>query len=103
MNLESIIETYGIVLVIAFIIKLVYYVILLSKVSETATETYMSRKNLDNIYEILITLERKSIEQTKLLKRIAKALETENEPYIIERKESPNHAFSVNGEKENRP
>ena len=49
MNLESIIETYGIVLVIAFIIKLVYYVILLSKVSETATETYMSRKNLDNI------------------------------------------------------
>ena len=63
----------------------------------------MSRKKLDNMYDILITLERKSIEQTKILKRIAKVLEEEQEPYIIERKESPHHAFSVNGEKENRP
>ena len=66
-------------------------------------------KNYSNVYNIKNEEQQQNIivsllqEQNKKLERIAKALETENEPYIIERKKSPNHAFSVNGEKENRP
>ena len=86
MNLENLLEVYGIIILLVPIIIIIYHIILLSKVCVTAKETHLARKRQEEIKDILIVLERKNLQQTKLLERIATVLETDDsEPYIIEK------------------
>lgn len=74
------------IIVISGLLLLILLMILIAKVWDNANYTKNNQNEIDEITEIkdiLITLETRSIEQTKLLERIAKALETEDEPYII--------------------
>ena len=67
MNLENIIETYGTIVTVIIILKIIYYLILISRIGDIK-------------YEIKKELNKK-------LERIAKALEQETEPYIIKKED----------------
>lgn len=95
MDIINILETYGTIVTVTIILKIIYFLILISRIGDIK---YDIKKELNKQDELKMIL----IEQNKKLERIAKSLEEEQEPYIIERKESQHHAFSVNGEKENR-
>lgn len=94
MNIENLLETYKAAIIIVVIIKVIYFLVLISKVGSIADDSYKIKKNQDEISEKLEELERKSAEelrlmneQNELLKRIAQALEQEEEPYIIEKED----------------
>lgn len=91
MNLEGLLETYGAVVLLAFIIKIIYHIILLAKVFDTANNTNNSCRMQNEIYETMVKNQEQLIaymkEQNKKLERIAKALEEEPEPYIIEKED----------------
>lgn len=95
MNIENLLETYEAAIIIVVIIKVIYFLVLISRVGSIADDSYKIKKNQDEISEKLEELERKSAEklrlmneQNELLKRIAQALEQEEEPYIIEKEDS---------------
>lgn len=94
MNIENLLETYEAAIIIVVIIKVIYFLVLISRVGSIADDSYKIKKNQDEISEKLEELERKSAEelrlmneQNELLKRIAQALEQEEEPYIIEKED----------------
>lgn len=94
MNIENLLETYEAAIIIVVIIKVIYFLVLISRVGSIADDSYKIKKNQDEISEKLEEHERKSAEelrlmneQNELLKRIAQALEQEEEPYIIEKED----------------
>lgn len=98
MNIEeifgNIIETYGIIVIGVLVIKILYFIILLCKVCETSNETYRTRRELEEIKENQENeiqnqkyIIKQLVEENKKLERIAKALEQDSEPYVIEDKE----------------
>ncbi|MDY4579738.1 MAG: hypothetical protein SO471_17700 [Anaerobutyricum hallii] len=95
MNIEELLETYAGIIIIVIIIKAVYFLILMSKVSSISEDSYNIKKNQDEISEKLEELDRRSAEelrlmneQNEILKRVAQTLEQEEEPYIIEKEDS---------------
>ena len=95
MNLEDLIEAYAGIIIVVIIIKVIYFLILISRVGSIADDNYRIKKSQDEISEKLEELDRRSAEelrlmneQNELLKRIAQALEQEGEPYIIEKEDS---------------
>lgn len=91
--IEAIIAYKGI-LIIAFIIKIIYFIALISKVGSVADDSWQAKKNQDEILILLEELNERSMveiklmnEQTEQLRKIAQALEQEEEPYIIEKEE----------------
>ena len=80
MNLENIIETYGTIVTVIIILKIIYYLILISRIGDIKYEIKKELNKQDELKMILI-------EQNKKLERIAKALEQETEPYIIEKED----------------
>lgn len=92
--LGYIIETYGIIMISVLVIKIIYFLILICKVCETSNETYRTRKKLEEIKDNQETeiqnqkyIIKQLVEENKRLERIAKALEQDSEPYVIETKE----------------
>ena len=90
MNIGDLIETYGLILIAIIVIKVIYFIILLCKVSdssETGRNTQLIYNNQIDEEEkqdrIIELLER----QNEKLERIAQALEQEEEPYIIEKED----------------
>ena len=67
MNLENIIETYGTIVTVIIILKIIYYLILISRIGDIK---YEIKKELNKQDEW-----------------IAKALEQETEPYIIKKED----------------
>lgn len=95
MNLEALIEAYAGIIIVVIIIKVIYFLILISRVGSIADDNYRIKKSQDEISEKLEEIDRRSTEelrlmneQNELLKRIAQALEQEEEPYIIEKEDS---------------
>lgn len=90
MNIGDLIETYGIIIISVGIIKIIYFVILLCKVSDSAEtgrntrEIYNNQVDAEEKQDKIIELLEK---QNMKLERIAKALEKEEEPYIIEKED----------------
>lgn len=80
MNLENIIETYGTIVTVIIILKIIYYLILISRIGDIKYEIKKELNKQDELKMILI-------EQNKKLERIAKALEQETEPYIIKKED----------------
>lgn len=94
MNFETILNTYGIVIAGIILIKVIYFLVLISRVGSVADDSYKIQKKQNEISEKLEELDRRSAEelrlmneQNELLKRIAQALEQEEEPYIIEKED----------------
>lgn len=94
MNLENILNTYGAILIVIVVIKIIYFILLLCKVFDNAKSTYNNEKTLVDIHNnqvIEIGNQRKIIEllseQNEKLERIANALEQDSEPYIIEKED----------------
>lgn len=95
MNIEEIlgyiIETYGIIVVGIAVVKIIYFVVLLCKVYDTANQTYKINTDINDIYDNQLEelqnqreIIRQLSEQNEKLDRIAYALEQDSEPYIIE-------------------
>ncbi len=92
MDIADILESYGMILLGVVIIKIIYYLILLCKVNDSANEVYRNGKTLTDIHNNQIDeIENQKViidllaEQNELLNRIAQALEEDGEPYIIEK------------------
>lgn len=80
MNFETIVNTYGIVIVGIILIKVIYFLVLISRVGSVADDSYKTQKKQEEIIELLEM-------QNEKLERIAQALEQEEEPYIIEKED----------------
>lgn len=76
------------IIVIGALILLILLIVLIAKVWDIANYNKDQHKEIDEIKDIMIVLERKNLEQTKLLEQIANALEQDSEPYVIEEKEN---------------
>ncbi len=95
LNIQDIFEAYGTIMLIIIIVKIIYDVILIAKIWETASNTTDSERLLRDIYNNQVDEEenqKKIIElleqQNEKLERIANALEQQDsEPYIIEKDE----------------
>lgn len=91
--LGYIIETYGIIVIGIAVIKIIYFVVLLCKVCDTANQSYRINKDINDIYDNQLdelNNQREIIkllsEQNEKLDRIAYELEQDSEPYVIETK-----------------
>ena len=75
------------IIVISAIVLLILLIILIAKVWDTANYTKNNQNEIYEIKDLLIGLENNNLKQTELLERITMLLETETEPYIIEKED----------------
>ena len=75
------------IIIVGSLILFILLIVLISKVWDIANYSKENQKEINEMKDMMIVLERKNLEQTKILERIAKALEQDSEPYIIENKE----------------
>lgn len=75
------------IIIVGSLILLILLIVLISKVWDITNFSKENQKNINEMKDMMIVLERKNLEQTKILERIAKALEQDSEPYVIETKE----------------
>lgn len=92
--LGYIIETYGVIIIGISVIKIIYFVVLLCKICDTANQSFKINKDINDIYDNQLDelhnqreIIRLLSEQNEKLDRIAYALEQDSEPYVIEKKE----------------
>lgn len=92
--LGYIIETYGIIVIGIAVIKIIYFVVLLCKICDTANQSFKINKDINDIYDNQLDelhnqreIIRLLSEQNEKLDRIAYALEQDSEPYVIEKRE----------------
>ena len=88
MTAENFLDTIGVVGIIIALIPIIYSIMLYNRVSDTAHFSNKQNKKLDEIKETLEELVVATLDQSKKLERIAKALESNDEPDIIEKEDA---------------